>query len=57
MSPKRQLPDDPHPDTEDRFNRLLQAMAKPALKKQSEEDRKSDEVRDTPFVDLAARDH
>ncbi len=44
--PKKQLPDDPHPDTEDRFNRLLQEMAKPVLQKQLEEDQTSDEERD-----------
>jgi hypothetical protein len=57
MSSKRKLPQDCHPDTEDRFNRLLREMAKPALQKQIEKDQKSDEVRDTPVVDLAARGH
>jgi hypothetical protein len=57
MNPKRQLPSDPHPDTEDRFNRLLQEMAKPVLQIRSDKDQKSDEARDTPVVDLAARGH
>jgi hypothetical protein len=50
MPSKRKIPDDSHPDTEDRFNRLLQEMAKPASQKQSEEDQKSDEERDTHVV-------
>lgn len=43
---RKQLPSDPHPDTEDRFNRLLHEMAKPVLQKQTEEDQTSDAARD-----------
>ena len=46
---RKQLPDDPHPNTEDRFNRLLQEMAKPAKQVEqipSEEDQTSDAERD-----------
>jgi hypothetical protein len=57
MAGKKHLPDDPHPDTEDRFNRLLQEMAKPVLQKQTDKDQKSDEERNTPFVDLTSRGH
>jgi hypothetical protein len=47
MVAKRKLPDDPHPDTEDRFNRLLEQMATPAkqVEQPSEEDKTSDEER------------
>ena len=42
----KQLPDDPHPETEDRFNRLLRAMAKPVFETQEEESQTSDEATD-----------
>ncbi len=42
--PRLKLPDDPDPDTEDRFNRLLQEMAKPVLQT-PEEDKTSDAAR------------
>jgi hypothetical protein len=55
VAPKRQLPPDPHPDAENRFNRLLQAMikpAKPAEQTPSEEDQTSDEARDEDCGDI-----
>lgn len=55
MAPKRKLPDDPHPDAEDRFNRLLQEMVKPVKldeQTQSGEDQTSDAERDEGCGDI-----
>jgi hypothetical protein len=46
MTGKRKLPDDPRPESEDRFNRLLKAMAKPVEQKPLEEDQTLDGERD-----------
>lgn len=46
MSGKKNLPDDPHPETEDRFERLMRSMAKPVFEKQEEESQASDEATD-----------
>jgi hypothetical protein len=42
MPGKRQLPDDPNPETEARFERLLRSMATPVLQKRSEGSQASD---------------
>jgi len=46
MSPKRQLPEDPHPETEERFEKLMRDMAKPVFEKPEEEYQASDEATD-----------
>lgn len=42
---KQIIPDDPYPETEQRFERLLRTMAKPVEKIPSEEDQTSDAER------------
>lgn len=43
---RKQLPDDPHPETEDRFNRLLRSMVKPVFETREEESQTLDEATD-----------
>jgi hypothetical protein len=50
--PKRSLPDNPHPEAEERFNRLLAAMAKPVGQIRLEEDQTLDEERDEDCGDI-----
>lgn len=43
---KKKLPDDLHPDTAERFEKLMRSMAKPAVEKPEEESQASDEATD-----------
>jgi hypothetical protein len=48
---KRRLSDDPHPQAEERFERLLRAMAKLVFGKPEEEPQTSDAGRDEDCAD------
>jgi hypothetical protein len=57
VAPKRQLPDDPHPEADERFHRLLRAMVnapepEPDEKTQSEESQTSNAENDEGCADI-----
>ena len=49
---KRQIPDDPHPQTEERFEKLLRSMAMLVFGKPKEESQASDEATDEGCDDI-----
>jgi len=52
MNSKRKLPDDAHPQTEERFEKLMRSMAAMVFGKPKEESQASDEAPDEGCADI-----